>query len=32
MILMDLFSGKKWRCRCREWTVDTEGEGKDGMN
>ena len=20
MILMNLFSGKEWSCRCREWT------------
>ena len=20
MVLMNLFAGKDWRCRCREWT------------
>ena len=29
---MNLFSGKEWRGRYREQTVDTIGEGKSGMN
>ena len=32
MILMNLFSGKEWRHRCRNGLVDTVGEGESGMN
>ena len=29
---MNLFAGKEWRLRCREWTVVTVGEGESGTN
>ena len=32
MVLMNLFAGQHQRRRCREQTLDTEGEGKGGMN
>ena len=32
MVLMRLSAGQQWRCRHREQTVDTVGEGEDGMN
>ena len=32
MVSMNLFSGKEWRRRYREQTVDTTGEGKSGTN
>ena len=31
-VLMNLFTGKEWRHRRREQTVDTAGEGEGGMN
>ena len=32
MVLMNLFAGKEWRCRCRGELVDTVGQGENGMN
>lgn len=32
MILMNLFARKEWRQRCREWLVDTVGDGESGTN
>ena len=32
MVLMRLSAGQQWRCRHREQTVDTVGEGDSGMN
>ena len=32
MVLMNLFAGQQWRCRQRDQTVDTVGEGKRGKN
>ena len=32
MVLMNLFAGQHQRCRCREQTLDTVGEGEGGMN
>ena len=29
---MNVFAGKKWRCRCREWTCGHSGGGESGMN
>ena len=29
IVLMDLFTGKEWRCRCREWTYGHSGEGRE---
>ena len=29
---MNLFAGKEWRRRCREWTVDTVAKGESGKN
>ena len=28
MVLMDLFAGEEWRCRCREWTCVRSGGGR----
>ena len=25
MVLMNIFTGPEWRCRRREWTMDTAG-------
>ena len=32
MVLMNLFTGKEWRCRCRNSLVDTVGERESGTN
>ena len=32
MVLMFLFAGQQWRCRRREQTVDTVGEGEGGAS
>ena len=32
MVLTNLFAEEKRRHRHGEWTVDTAGEGEDGMN
>ena len=32
MVLMNLFAGQQWRCRHREQTCDTVGEGKRWKN
>ena len=32
MVLMNLFSGKEWRHRCREQTFEHSEEGKSGTN
>ena len=33
MVLMNLFSGKEWRCRYREWTCGhTRGKGRVGRS
>ena len=32
MVLMNLFSGKEWRHRCREQTFEHSAEGKSGTN
>ena len=29
---MSLFAGKEWKCKYREWTLDTVGEGESGTN
>ena len=31
-VLMNIFAGKEWRCRCREQLVDTVGEGEGRTN
>ena len=31
-VLMNLFAGQEYRCRHREQTVDTVGEGEGGTN
>ena len=31
MVLMNLFAGKEWRRRHREWTCGHSGEGDRGM-
>ena len=32
VVLLNLFAGKEWRCRCREWAYG-HGEGRrGGMN
>ena len=31
-VLMNLFVGQEYRCRHREQTLDTMGEGEGGMN
>ena len=30
MVSMNLFAGKEWRCRCREWTYRHSGGGRKG--
>ena len=30
MVLMNLFAGKEWRCRCGEWTCARSGGGREG--
>ena len=32
MLPMNLFPGKEWRCRCREWTCGHSGGGERGAN
>ena len=32
MVLMNLFSGKEWRHRCRDGLVDTAREGESGTH
>ena len=31
MVLMNLFAGLQWRCKCKEWNCG-EGEGESGTN
>ena len=30
MVLMNLFAGQEWRCRCREWTCRHSGGKRVG--
>ena len=32
MVLMNLFAGKDWRSRCREWTCKYRRRNENGMN
>ena len=32
MVLMNLFARQEWRCSYRKQTVDTAGEGEDGVH
>ena len=32
MVLVNVFAGKEWQCRCRDGLVDTVGEGESGTN